>query len=103
MGKPAFFTKLPAASYSAPYLLFVARRKERLLAGAEATRLPRRRGSPVDTSMPAIVRSEFALALNQVATERGIDPSVVVETIKAAIIAAYRMGYDAAELETLTV
>lgn len=53
--------------------------------------------------MPAIVRSEFALALNQVATERGIDPSVVVETIKAAIIAAYRKDYGAAELETLTV
>src|SRR3989344_2588782 len=53
--------------------------------------------------MPAIVRSEFALALNQVATERGIDPAVVVETIKAAIIAAYRKDYGAAELETLTV
>lgn len=57
----------------------------------------------VDTSMPAIVRSEFALALNQVATERGIDPSVVVETIKAAIIAAYRKDYGSAELETITV
>lgn len=53
--------------------------------------------------MPAIVRSEFSLALNQVATERGIDPAVVVETIKAAIIAAYRKDYGAAELETLTV
>lgn len=53
--------------------------------------------------MPAIVRSEFALALNQVATERGIDPSVVVETIKAAIIAAYRKDYGSAELETITV
>lgn len=53
--------------------------------------------------MPAIVRSEFALALNQVATERGIDPTVVIETIKAAILAAYRKDYGAAELETLTV
>lgn len=53
--------------------------------------------------MPAIVRSEFALALNQVATERGIDPSVVVETIKAAILAAYRKDYGTTELETLTV
>ncbi len=53
--------------------------------------------------MPAIVRSEFALALNQVATERGIDPAVVIETIKAAILAAYRKDYGAAELETLTV
>jgi N utilization substance protein A len=53
--------------------------------------------------MPAIVRSEFALALNQVATERGIDPSVVVETIKAAILAAYRKDYGTEELETIIV
>ena len=53
--------------------------------------------------MPAIVRSEFALALNQVATERGIDPAVVIETIKAAILAAYRKDYGMAELETLAV
>ena len=43
--------------------------------------------------MPATVRSEFSLALNQVATERGIDPAVVVETIKAAILAAWRKDY----------
>lgn len=53
--------------------------------------------------MPAIVRSEFALALNQVATERGIDPSVVIETIKAAILAAYRKDYGTEDLETITV
>lgn len=53
--------------------------------------------------MPAVVRSEFALALNQVATERGIDPNVVLETIKAAILAAYRKDYGADELLTLTV
>ena len=55
--------------------------------------------------MPAIVRSEFALALNQVATERGIDPSVVVETIKAAILAAYRKDVPVTpeELELFTV
>lgn len=53
--------------------------------------------------MPAIVRSEFALALNQVATERGIEPAVVVDTIKAAILAAYRKDYGAEELELLTV
>ncbi len=46
-------------------------------------------------NMSAVVRSEFALALNQVATERGIDPSVVLETIKAAILAAYRKDYGA--------
>ncbi len=53
--------------------------------------------------MPAIVRSEFALALNQVATERGIDPSVVIETIKAAILAAYRKDYGGEELEQFAV
>lgn len=53
--------------------------------------------------MPATVRSEFSLALNQVATERGIDPAIVLETIKAAIIAAYRKDYGADDLETLTV
>jgi len=53
--------------------------------------------------MPATVRSEFSLALNQVATERGIDPLVVVDTIKAAILAAYRKDYGVAELETLEV
>jgi len=53
--------------------------------------------------MPAVVRSEFALALNQVATERGIDPNVVLETIKAAILAAYRKDYGTDELITLTV
>lgn len=53
--------------------------------------------------MPAIVRSEFSLALHQVATERGIDPSVVLDTIKAAIVAAYRKDYGADEIETITV
>lgn len=55
--------------------------------------------------MPAIVRSEFALALNQVATERGIDPTVVIETIKAAILAAYRKDYGTSveDLETFSV
>jgi N utilization substance protein A len=53
--------------------------------------------------MPAIVRSEFSLALNQVATERGIDPTVVLETIKAAILAAYRKDYGTEEVDLLTV
>lgn len=51
----------------------------------------------------AVVRSEFALALNQVATERGIDPNVVIETIQAAILAAYRKDYGTSELEELIV
>lgn len=43
--------------------------------------------------MPAMVRTEFALALNQVATERGIDITVVLDTIKSAILAAYYKDY----------
>lgn len=53
--------------------------------------------------MSAVVRSEFALALNQVATERGIDPESVIETIKAAILAAYRKDYGGSELDKLEV
>lgn len=53
--------------------------------------------------MPATIKSEFSLALNQVATERGIDPAVVLETIKAAILAAYRKDYGATELDVLIV
>ncbi len=49
--------------------------------------------------MPAIQRSEFALALNQVANERGIDPSVVLETVENAILAAYRKDHPDSELE----
>lgn len=53
--------------------------------------------------MSVIIRSEFALALNQVATERGIDPESVLETIKAAILAAYRKDYSGSDLEKLEV
>lgn len=54
--------------------------------------------------MPAVARSEFALALNQVCSERGIEPEVVVETIKAAILAAYRKDFGPdTVLEELTV
>jgi N utilization substance protein A len=49
--------------------------------------------------MPAIQRSEFALALNQVASERGVDVSVVLETVKNAILAAYRKDHPGTELE----
>lgn len=35
-------------------------------------------------------RTEFAQALKAIATERGLDVNVVIETIKQAIIAAYR-------------
>lgn len=49
--------------------------------------------------MPAIQRSEFALALNQVSNERGLDPSIVLETVQNAILAAYRKDHPQAELE----
>ncbi len=38
-------------------------------------------------------RTEFAAALNQICTERGITPESVIETIKAAILAAYRKDF----------
>ena len=52
--------------------------------------------------MPAIQRSEFALALNQVSNERGLDPEVVLETVRNAILAAYRKDHPDAELEEFT-
>ena len=37
-----------------------------------------------------VARTEFAAAVNQLANERGVDPDVVIETIKMAILAAYK-------------
>jgi transcription termination/antitermination protein NusA len=51
------------------------------------------------STMPAIQRSEFALALNQVANERGIDPAIVLETVQNAILAAFRKDHPETELE----
>lgn len=48
--------------------------------------------------MPAIQRSEFALALNQVANERGIDPEIVLDAVRNAILAAYRKDHPEAIL-----
>ena len=42
-------------------------------------------------------RTEFASALNQVCAERGIEPSVVLETINEAIVAAYRRDFGLKE------
>lgn len=42
-------------------------------------------------------RTEFASALNQVCLERGVEPEVVLETIKAAILAAYRKDFGLKE------
>lgn len=46
-------------------------------------------------------RSEFASALNQVCSERGLEPEVVIDAIKQAILAAYRKDYG--EPEDITV
>ncbi|HSW87916.1 MAG TPA: transcription termination factor NusA [Candidatus Saccharimonadales bacterium] len=53
--------------------------------------------------MPAVQRSEFYLALNQVATERGVDVSVVLDTVKNAILAAYRKDHPEIESEEYMV
>lgn len=58
--------------------------------------------SGILVDMPAIQRSEFALALNQVASERGVDVKVVLDTVKNAILAAYRKDHPEADLETYT-
>lgn len=53
--------------------------------------------------MPVVQRSEFTLALNQIATERGVDPSIILETIQSAILAAYRKDHPDIEAEEYTV
>ena len=40
-----------------------------------------------------IIKSEFSLALNQVATERGITIDDVLSSIEIAILAAYKKEY----------
>lgn len=49
-----------------------------------------------------IVKSEFTLALNQVATERGISPEDVIASIEAAIVAAYKREYPEKAEEEIT-
>ncbi|MBP9719263.1 MAG: transcription termination/antitermination protein NusA, partial [Candidatus Levybacteria bacterium] len=51
------------------------------------------------STMPVVQRSEFALALNQVATERGVDVSVVLDTVQNAIVAAFRKDHPGVEIE----
>lgn len=41
----------------------------------------------------AIIKSEFSLALNQVASERGISPDEVISSIEMAVLAAYKKEY----------
>jgi transcription termination/antitermination protein NusA len=51
----------------------------------------------------AIRKSEFSLALNQVATERGIPVEEVLESIKTAVKVAYKKEYGEEELEEYEV
>lgn len=53
--------------------------------------------------MAVVQRSEFTLALNQIASERGVDPSVVLDTIKNAILAAFRKDHPDTEIEEYIV
>jgi N utilization substance protein A len=41
-----------------------------------------------------MARTEFAAALNQIASERGIDPQAVLDSLKQALIAAFRKDYQ---------
>lgn len=51
-----------------------------------------------------IVKSEFALALNQVASERGISVDDVIESMQAAILAAFHKEHpDMAERQGISV
>jgi len=52
--------------------------------------------------MPAVQRSEFLLALNQVANERGVDISVVLDTVKNAILAAYKKDHPGIDIKDHT-
>lgn len=47
-----------------------------------------------------MIRSEFMAAIKQVANERGIKPEEVLETLKKAMLAAYRKDYPVTEEET---
>jgi N utilization substance protein A len=42
-------------------------------------------------------RTEFASALNQICAEKGIEPEVALDSIKSAVVAAYRKDYGAKE------
>ena len=58
-----------------------------------------RQSGILTTIMPAVQRSEFLLALNQVANERGVEVEVVLDTVKNAILAAYKKDHPDIELE----
>jgi hypothetical protein len=45
---------------------------------------------PFFVNMQQTARTEFSQALKAIAQERGLDPNVILDTIKQAIIAAYK-------------
>ena len=47
----------------------------------------------------AAARTEFAQALRAIASERGLDADVILDTIKQAIVAAYKKDADESEEE----
>jgi transcription termination/antitermination protein NusA len=49
----------------------------------------------INMAIPTLLtaRTEFASALNQICAERGISPESVLETIRSAILAAYRKDF----------
>ena len=64
------------------------------------------------SNLPKSARTEFTSALNQICAERGITPQAVIDSIKSALIAAYKkdfglledvegIGYEA-ELDEIT-
>lgn len=50
-------------------------------------------GRQLNNERKKFMRTEFMAALNQVASERGIDPSVILESLQHALVAAYRRDY----------
>ena len=52
--------------------------------------------------MAVVQRSEFTLALNQIASERGVDPEVVLDTMRGAILAAFRKDNPDVVIEEYT-
>jgi len=49
------------------------------------------------TNLPKSARTEFTSALNQICAERGISPAAVIDTIKAALVAAYKKDFEVDE------
>ncbi|AKM79762.1 MAG: NusA antitermination factor [Candidatus Beckwithbacteria bacterium GW2011_GWB1_47_15] len=48
-------------------------------------------------NLPRSARTEFTAALNQICAERGISPEAVIDTIKAALVAAYKKDFNIEE------